>query len=396
MEKYWLRPIASRRRNNVNRESRYEPKRASADKPRKHKMKKGWKIALIVLAVLLALVLIAVGVVYAKFHSVHRAIYDDGRLTAEEEKQVEQLVEGMENDPDVQEQQKEMEEALELLLQEQEGQQTPAEVHTPAVPDLEIRHDDNIVNILLIGTDERTDGFSSFARGDSCMILSLNKSTGRAKLVSLERGMGVPILSGQYQGQWDWLTHTFCYGGADLMMREVRECFRVDVNRYIRVNFTSFRQGIDTIGGVDITLTQAEADYLNSVGSQVTFSAGPSHLYGWAALQYARCRKIDSDWMRIKRQRTVIQAAINKTRSLGVGELNDLLNILSRQVKTNLTESEILELMSLAPRFQGVTLEQMTIPASGTYGGMRGMGGRSLYAVDFAANAKILQDFLYG
>ena len=374
--------------------SRLEPKRARADKPQKRKMKKGWKIVLIVLAVLIALALIAVGLVYAKFHSLHSAIFDDGKLTAEQEQQVGQIVEEMETDPEVQEQQKEMEEALEQLQEEvPEMSSTPI---STGLPDLPIKHDSNVINILLIGTDERTEGFSNFARGDSCMILSLNKSTGRAKLVSLERGMGVPILGGQYQGQWDWLTHTFCYGGADLMMREVRECFRVDVDRYIRVNFTAFRQGIDTIGGVDITLTEAEANYLNNRGSDVTFSAGPNHLYGWAALQYARCRKIDSDWMRIKRQRTVIQAAINKTKNLSVSELNDLLNILSRQVKTNLTEGEILELMSLAPRFQGVTLEQMTIPASGTYGGMRGMGGRSLFAVDFAANAKILQDFLYG
>lgn len=61
--------------------------------------------------------------------------------------------------------------------------------------------------------------------------------------------MGVPILEGKYKGQYDWLTHTFRYGGADLMMREVRECFKVDVERYIRVNFTTFKKGIDSVGG---------------------------------------------------------------------------------------------------------------------------------------------------
>ena len=170
----------------------------------------------------------------------------------------------------------------------------------------------------------------------------------------------------------------------------------MDVDRYIRVNFSTFQQGIEAIGGVDITLTQAEANYLNGLNSQLSLTAGTHRLRGWVALQYARCRKIDSDWMRIQRQRTVIQAAFNKTRSLSVGELNNLLNSVLPLVRTNLTEGEILSLMSLAPKFQGVTIQQMTIPASGTYGSMRGMGGRSLYAVDFAANAKILQSFLYG
>lgn len=59
------------------------------------------------------------------------------------------------------------------------------------------------------------------------MIMSIGKKDGSLKLTSLERGMGVPILDGKYKGQYDWLTHTFRYGGADLMMREVRECFKV-------------------------------------------------------------------------------------------------------------------------------------------------------------------------
>ena len=179
-------------------------------------------------------------------------------------------------------------------------------------------------------------------------------------------------------------------------MREVRECLRIDVERYIRVNFTTFARGINAVGGVDINLSQAEADYINELAGEAAYSAGTNRLYGWAALQYARCRKIDSDWQRIQRQRTVIQAALNRTRELSVGELDGLLNSVLPMVRTNLTEGEILSLLALAPRFQGATAGQMTIPASGTYGSMRGMGGRSLYAVDFHANAKILQDFLYG
>ena len=100
----------------------------------------------------------------------------------------------------------------------------------------DIYKDKNYLNILLIGTDERTENFSNNARGDSCMIMSIGKKVGSLKLTSLERGMGVPILDGKYKGKYDWLTHAFRYGGAALMMREVRECFKVDVERYIRVN----------------------------------------------------------------------------------------------------------------------------------------------------------------
>ena len=79
----------------------------------------------------------------------------------------------------------------------------------------------------------------------------------------------------------------------------MRECFKVDVERYIRVNFTTFKKGIDSVGGIDITLTAAEAAYVNAVTGCKTYVAGDNHLDSDAALAYARCRHIDSDWHRI-------------------------------------------------------------------------------------------------
>ena len=60
---------------------------------------------------------------------------------------------------------------------------------------------------LLIGTDDVGPGFSTNARGDSCMLFSINTAGDHPviSLVSFERGMGVPILEGPYEGQWDWL-----------------------------------------------------------------------------------------------------------------------------------------------------------------------------------------------
>lgn len=261
----------------------------------------------------------------------------------------------------------------------------------------DIYKDKNFMNILLIGTDERTENFSDNARGDSCMIMSIGKKDGSLKLASLERGMGVPILDGKYKGQYDWLTHTFRYGGADLMMREVRECFKVDVERYIRVNFTTFKKGIDSVGGIDVTLTADEAGYINGkIDRKNVYSAGLNHLDGSAALAYARCRKIDSDWHRIERQRNVIQAVVTKTKGLTIGELNDLLNNVLPIVQTNLSKLEITELLLLAPKYRGAAIAQTTIPVSGSYGGMRGLGGRSLFSVDFNTNAKALREFIYG
>lgn len=264
----------------------------------------------------------------------------------------------------------------------------------------DIYHDDNVVNILLLGTDERTDEFNENARADSIMVMSLNTKEHTIKLISIERGIGVPV-PGRND---DWITHTFRYGGAALTMQTVRDCFKLDVNRYIRVNFNAFKEGISAIGGIDIELTPAEAEYINNAARQDSskeiqrVSAGQQHLNGATALTYARIRKIDSDWKRIERQRTVIQAAINQVKNSDIFTLNALADAILPMVQTNLTKAEITRLILEVPAFlsEGSKMEQMTIPTYETCWNSVGVDGRKMIGVDFEANAQILREFFYG
>lgn len=331
-----------------------------------NKKKKGKIVAAVIILIILAILIGGFAFVKGKLNLID---YDDGK------KEYATIQEGDEDQLD-----------LDLSGLEQ--------VDPQGIPSGEIYKDKNVINVLLLGTDERTKDFSDNARSDSMMLLSINLKDHTAKLVSLERGMGVPILEGPYKGQYDWLTHCFRYGGADLVMKEVRECFRVDVDHFVRVNFFSVESIVDLLGGIDIELTAAEAKYLNGMPGR-NFSAGVSHLDGEAALSYARCRSIDSDWQRVKRQQTVIQACADKLKGSSVSTLNELLNQILPMVQTNFTQGEITKLMLEAPEFLGVEFERMTLPAEGTYGGMIGMGGRSMFAPDFAENAKILREFLY-
>lgn len=331
-----------------------------------NKKKKGKIVAAVIILIILAILIGGFAFVKGKLNLID---YDDGK------KEYATIQEGDEDQLD-----------LNLSGLEQ--------VDPQGIPSGEIYKDKNVINVLLLGTDERTKEFSDNARSDSMMLLSINIKNHTAKLVSLERGMGVPILEGPYKGQYDWLTHCFRYGGADLVMKEVRECFRVDVERFVRVNFASVEYIVDLLGGIDVNLTAEEAVYLNSVpGTNV--HAGVSHLDGKTALSYARIREIDSDWQRVKRQQTVIQACADKLKGSSVSTLNELLNQILPMVQTNFTQGEITKLMLEAPEFLGVEFERMTLPAEGTYGGMIGMGGRSMFAPDFAENAKILREFLY-
>ena len=269
-----------------------------------------------------------------------------------------------------------------------------AQVKTPpAIPTRKIEKRDDVVNILLLGTDERSTQLSDAARSDSMILVSINKTDKTVKLVSLERGMGVPVLEGEYEGQYDWLTHMFRYGGADLVCKTVEHCFRVEVDHYVRVNFTTVQTVVDAIGGVSIYLTDAEAGYLRLLDPNLV--EGVNALNGEVALAYARLREIDSDWQRVGRQRRVILAAVEALKGASLKQLNDLLDRTLPLIQTNMSMLEITDLMLYAPNFLQSSFDQMTIPKEGTFGGMTGMGGRGLFAVDFTVNSQILYDFLY-
>ena len=113
------------------------------------------------------------------------------------------------------------------------------------------------------------------------------------------------------------------------------------------------------------------------------------------ALNYARLRYIDSDWVRIQRQREIVIAALKSCRNKSMEELNDLVDTILPMVKTNIPELKMAELLLLLPVVKTAETQQMTIPVQGSYGHMTGMGGRSLFAVDFETNAQILHEFLY-
>ena len=282
--------------------------------------------------------------------------------------------------------------------------------------------DSDVVNILLISTDERTEAvndwdafthlnqldgtsstteFSNDARADSLILVSLNIVEDTIKLVSLERGTGVPILLDGWEGQYDWITHTFRYGGAKLTMDTVEACFGVQVDHYIRINFNSFVQIVDAVGGIDIDLTELEAAALNwEVPSNSMLivnkvEPGLNHFDGYTALQYARLRKIDNDWQRVVRQRTVIQAVLDQIKSSSVTDLDNLLNTVLPLIQTNFTKTEIAAMLVQLPGFLGVQTQQMSLPAENSFGVRRGMDNREMYDPDWTVNRTILQKFLY-
>ena len=259
----------------------------------------------------------------------------------------------------------------------------------PPEGDVNIHKD--IDNILLIGTDERDENFTR-SRADSMMLLSINNRENTIRLVSLERAIGVSVPD---HGD-DWLTHVFAYGGPELLLQTIRSYFKIDVSRYVRVNFHVFETAITDIGGVEVDFSKAEVAFMNQIAREKKFHEGMNRLDGPTALVYARIRKLDSDWNRVQRQREVIQAAIDQAMTLSLAKIDLLADKLLPMIDTNLTNSELTNLLIKVPILAGVQAQQMTLPVDDTHWGLTLDNGRKVVACDFEKNAEIVDLFLTG
>lgn len=180
---------------------------------------------------------------------------------------------------------------------------------------VELISDKNVRNILLIGADKEKGGAS---RSDSIMIASVNKKTGKITICSILRDTHVDI-PGKRESK---INAAYSWGGANLLIQTIEQNFHIKIDDYATVNFEMFTELVDNLGGVDVEVTENEADYINNrhkYGSEKKpdyFESGESvHLNGYQALWYARIRKLDSDFMRTQRQRKVMAAIATKVKS---------------------------------------------------------------------------------
>lgn len=260
----------------------------------------------------------------------------------------------------------------------------------------ELFKDKNVMNILLVGSDERTEGFVQSSRGDLNILVSINKAENTVKLVSFSRGIAIKMLDGPYAGKYEWLTNAHRWAGHEAVTQALSEAFKIELDRYVRINFTTVEKVVDAIGGIDMDLTAAEVKVMSEDRMKWGLKEGINHLTGEMALRYARLRKVDDDWGRMSRQRRCIMAVIEKLQGASFSTLNDLCDMVMPMIQTNLTKMEIAELILYSPKFITSEFDQMTIPVANSYGGMTVMSGAGGWALDYEKNNKALHEFLFG
>jgi polyisoprenyl-teichoic acid--peptidoglycan teichoic acid transferase len=248
--------------------------------------------------------------------------------------------------------------------------------------------DPNVVNILVLGLDTRTPGGNG--RSDMNMIVSIDHKNKTIKLVSILRDTLVPI-----EGHdWNRLNSAYAFGGPGLTVNTINDAYKMDIQRYIKIDFFAIKDIIDAVGGVDIIVKQSEIDYLHTYGYKVSNGAGVKHMDGSLALEYARIRKIDGDFQRTQRQRNVLTAALAKVRAMGVVQAIDLMTALLPQVKTNIDTNGAIDLAKEVIAMKGKEMKQMSLPVLNGFTDKK-YKGMSILSVDFDKNSQALRDFLY-
>lgn len=256
-----------------------------------------------------------------------------------------------------------------------------------------LEHDDEIINILLVGSDKRST-WSEAGRSDSTMIATLDTKNDQLKLTSLMRDMYVDI-PGYGQNRFN---AAYSFGGVELLYQTIAENFGVSLNGYVVVDFEAFLNVINAIGGVEVELTDWEYQYLIGAYPQKPMIQqlvpGKNIMTGSQALAYCRIRQdAQADFGRTQRQRNVLNSILQKVKGLSLTQLTELAQKILPQVSTDLTDDEILSYLKTIV-FMGTTeLNQFRLPVDGSYTPTY-IDGMDVLVIDRESNEAELKRFL--
>ena len=252
----------------------------------------------------------------------------------------------------------------------------------------------NVINILLVGQDRREG--EPRMHSDAMILCTINKSTKTLTMTSFMRDMWVYI-PGYYNNR---MNVPYMLGGFELLNETLEYNFGVSADYNVEIDFYGFMKAIDMIGGIEIELTAAEAKYLNKNGNWGVeenqgweLTKGVNQLTGSQALAYSRIRQIGDDFGRTNRQRLVLTALIERTRTLSASELYSLIKEIIPQISTDMTNTQVMGLaVEMLPMLSELEIVSQRIPMDGEYSFANKNGAEviELSLENFEANKELL------
>ena len=257
---------------------------------------------------------------------------------------------------------------------------------------------DNTYTILLVGSDAYDD--DNRGRSDTTILVQVDGASKTIRMASFLRDMYVKI-PGRGSNR---LNASYIWGGEKLLRKTLESNFGVTADAYVEVNFERLVKVIDAIGGVEVEVTEAERQQVNSIlkfyngkigdkeNDQLLQESGLVHLTGKQALCYSRIRKIDGDFQRTGRQRKVLEAAFRKVTQLSMAEISMLILQNMDAVQTDLTIADAVDLIPLALRCKNASFETLAIPVEGSYSSTT-VDGMAVIKPNLKKNQQALKKF---
>ena len=230
---------------------------------------------------------------------------------------------------------------------------------------------DGVTNILLVGTDGEY--VEKGNRSDSVMLVTIDSNKKDIKISSIARDTYVDIPGYGTEK----MTHAYAYEGIDLLKEVFKVNFDIDVDKYIAVNFVSFMDIMDELGGVEVNVEEKNIDSINNsidacyeyyynrkdeVEKEYITKAGVQRLNGYQALAFSRIRYTDSAFARDNRHREVAQSVYKEFLKKGPDEYKRCSDIILENTKTNISPMEMLNLGYTVLNINDKEIDQLQFP----------------------------------
>ena len=224
----------------------------------------------------------------------------------------------------------------------------------------------NRTNILVLGTGGAEHDGGNLT--DTIMIASLNKAKHTVSIVSIPRDLWLDFPgygSSRVNKIYDTLKDKYGSEQAlDILKEGIQNISNVSIPYYVKIDFEGFKQVIDTLGGIEITVEKSIYDTSYPTEDKAyeifTLEAGTQIMDGETALKYARSRHSTSDFDRALRQQAIINAIKEKGKETNIISspllLKRLYEDFSDHIETNLKTTELISVARFAENFDNENL----------------------------------------
>ena len=238
---------------------------------------------------------------------------------------------------------------------------------------------EDVMTIYISGIDTYG-GINLRSRSDVNMLVTVNKKNNEILLTSIPRDYYVQ-LHGTY-GNKDKLTHAGIYG-INMSVQTIQDFLGIDINYYVRVNFSTLEAVVNSIGGVDV---YSDITFRPTHHQSVIIRQGMNHMDGRTALAFARERYAysDGDRHRVRNQQEVLKGIINKATSdvSILTRYTTLLNNISGYFQTNVDMTEVADIVKIQlNEMPSWTIKQYSLDGTGSSQPTHSMGATPLYVM---------------